>query len=206
MLGRLVERVGGRAGAIYALGPSGATVGRDAENDIVLADERVSRQHLRVQWNGMRYILEDLGSRNGVYVNGIRVVESLPLQHGDIVIVAGLTFLFELQQETVDWVPEMSPVPELQIDSIMGRVWARGQEIKLAAKEYLALLTLYNRRGALVSKDELAAFVWPEYKGDVGNYNIEKTITRLRHKIELDPTQPQHLITVRKLGYRLDGA
>lgn len=206
MLGRLVERIGGRAGATHALGPRGATVGRDAENDIVLADERVSRHHLRVQWDGLRYVLEDLRSRNGVYVNGIRVVEPLPLQHGDLVIVSGLAFLFELQEETVDWVPEMSPVPELQIDPVTARVWARGQEIKLAAKEYLALIALYNRRGALVSKDELAVFVWPEYKGDIGDYNIEKTITRLRHKIERDPTQPQHLITVRKLGYRLDGA
>jgi len=72
----------------------------------------------------------------------------------------------------------------------------------LSAKEYLALAHLTRQSGALVSKESLAQAVWPEYEGQVSDYNVEQLISRLRRKIEPEPEQPRHLITVRGLGYR----
>jgi hypothetical protein len=204
VLGRLVERVGGRATASYDLQPDVTTLGRGADNTIMLVNERVSRRHLRVRRDGDRYVLEDAGSHNGTYVNGERVTTPLSLRHGDLLTVGGTTLVFELCDETVDWSPEAPPAPALRLDPVAGRVWVNGKEVQLAAKEYLALALLYAKRGALVAKQELAVQVWPEYAGAVGDYNIEKLITRLRHKIEADAAHPWYLITVRRLGYRLD--
>jgi pSer/pThr/pTyr-binding forkhead associated (FHA) protein len=53
----------------YPLHRGETTLGRSSGNDIVLPDETVSRRHCRIYWAGGRYILEDLNSRNGTYLN-----------------------------------------------------------------------------------------------------------------------------------------
>lgn len=78
-----------------------------------------------------------------------------------------------------------------------------GREVRLTAKELLALAALHGRSGDLCSKDELAKKVWPEFEGAVDDESIEQVISRLRRKIEPDPRHPRYLLTARGLGYRL---
>jgi DNA-binding response OmpR family regulator len=73
----------------------------------------------------------------------------------------------------------------------------------VTAKEYLTVQLLYQKRGALVTKEKLATHVWSEYAGAIGDASIEQIIFRLRRKLEADPERPRHLVTVRGLGYRL---
>lgn len=59
-------------------------IGRSSKkNDIVLTDEHVSRRHLRLVVRGGRHFIEDLGSRWGTYLNGNRVDQPTPMNHGD---------------------------------------------------------------------------------------------------------------------------
>lgn len=58
-------------------------VGRSAEAEIRLKDIKVSRQHCRVRTDGDRYYLQDLGSRNGTFVNGEKVQGEIELKDGD---------------------------------------------------------------------------------------------------------------------------
>lgn len=59
-------------------------VGRSGKkNDIILSDEHVSRRHMRIVVRGGRYLVEDLGSRWGTYLNDERVTSPTPLTHGD---------------------------------------------------------------------------------------------------------------------------
>ncbi|GAA3667385.1 FHA domain-containing protein [Yimella lutea] len=67
------------------------TIGRGRDNSIVLDDMLVSRKHLRITADDEGLLLEDLGSRNGTYVNGRRVERS-HLQEGDRIGVGGTTF------------------------------------------------------------------------------------------------------------------
>lgn len=67
------------------------TIGRSRDNSIVLDDMLVSRRHLRITADDEGLLLEDLGSRNGTYVNGRRV-ERAHLQEGDRIGVGGTTF------------------------------------------------------------------------------------------------------------------
>ena len=51
--------------------------------------------------------------------------------------------------------------------------------------------------------DEIGQAVWSEYQQGVYDYQIENLVRRLRTKIEIDPTNPQLLLTLRGLGYKL---
>lgn len=80
------------AGAVrYLIPPGGAEIGRDSHCAICLADPQVSRSHARLGWTAGSWVITDLGSVNGTYVNGIRV-QSQILQAGDEVRV-GVTRL-----------------------------------------------------------------------------------------------------------------
>jgi two-component system, cell cycle sensor histidine kinase and response regulator CckA len=88
----LVVLVGPDAGKRITVG-DGVIVGRDVDGRGLIIDEGVSRRHMRVsrQADGS-HLVEDLGSRNGTYVNGQRV-EAAPLQSGDKVAVGSGTIL-----------------------------------------------------------------------------------------------------------------
>ena len=68
----------GSAGARELLGSGGATLGRSREADIVLDDANVSRRHAEVRPSGGSWTVRDLGSTNGVKVNGRRSIPTRP--------------------------------------------------------------------------------------------------------------------------------
>lgn len=80
---------------INIAGPS-TTIGRAAGNRVCIDSDKVSRQHARIEWTGDHYLLTDLDSRNGTYLNGERVVHSRPLGNGDAIAVGDcqLRFLY----------------------------------------------------------------------------------------------------------------
>ncbi|MEV0293771.1 BTAD domain-containing putative transcriptional regulator [Nocardia sp. NPDC050710] len=71
-------------------------IGRLRDNDIMLDDGRVSRHHAVVVDTGLAYVIKDLLSSNGVYVDGIRIIESMALSDGAVVRIGNNEFVFEL--------------------------------------------------------------------------------------------------------------
>lgn len=66
--------------------PEGTTkIGREAFNDIVLYDPEVSRNHALIRFHEGRFVIEDLGSTNGTFVNGRRITAPAPLHNGDAI-------------------------------------------------------------------------------------------------------------------------
>ncbi|MFP3855215.1 MAG: FHA domain-containing protein [Anaerolineales bacterium] len=93
---RLIERTGPNPGETFELEKDVLTLGRDVTNDIVLADPEVSRQHARIKRTPGGYVLEDLGSTNGSFVNGERLVSPRVLNSGDLVgLGEDVTLTFE---------------------------------------------------------------------------------------------------------------
>src|SRR5207249_10651608 len=61
----------------FGLSADGCEIGRDVENDIVIDDPRISRKHAEIRARFGRYVLRDLESTNGTFVNGERVKETV---------------------------------------------------------------------------------------------------------------------------------
>jgi hypothetical protein len=76
---------GGTPGKIYPITAAEMFMGRDITNDIVLNDAEVSRRHVRLLVQSDQYVLEDLGSTNGTFVNGERLSAPYDLHVGDVV-------------------------------------------------------------------------------------------------------------------------
>jgi ABC transport system ATP-binding/permease protein len=87
------EDEGGIAASLMLFGKEQASIGRAGDNDLVLDDPQVSRRHAQVRWNGAQYLITDLNSTNGVYINGERVREA-PLVEGARVQIGRFRFLF----------------------------------------------------------------------------------------------------------------
>ncbi len=84
------------------------------------------------------------------------------------------------------------------------RVVRDGAEVTLAPKEYELLAALLRRRGAAVSRRELLDEVWG-YPNVIVSRTVDTHVAELRRKLERDPAKPRHIVTVRKVGYRLEG-
>lgn len=78
---------------VFSLDSSVINIGRSAENHLVLNDERVSRRHAQLRAVRGRYLLFDLDSTGGTFVNGMRTQESI-LQPQDVISLAGVALVF----------------------------------------------------------------------------------------------------------------
>jgi DNA-binding response OmpR family regulator len=91
---------------------------------------------------------------------------------------------------------------DLRVDR-EARTVMRGEEtVGLAPKELDLLLALIDHRNQAVSRVQLLREVWG-YRSDVTSRTVDTHIAELRRKLELDPSNPRHIMTVRKVGYRL---
>jgi DNA-binding response OmpR family regulator len=81
-------------------------------------------------------------------------------------------------------------------------VFVDGSPVALRPKEYELLLALFRRRGSVAGRLELLREVWG-YGADVVSRTVDTHVGELRRKLEVDPAEPRHIITVRKSGYRL---
>jgi two-component system, OmpR family, response regulator RegX3 len=89
----------------------------------------------------------------------------------------------------------------VELDPIRHEVRIRGELIAIPPKEFALLEMLLRLKGRLLTRDHLIAEVWGgDYFGDTKTLDVH--VKRLRQKIEQDPHQPVHLVTVRGLGYR----
>jgi len=88
----LVIQQGLRESEIFPL-TGRVTIGRGESNDICLFDERVSRLHAVIQPAGDQGFIEDMGSRNGTYVNGKRIQKTI-LGHGDMIKIGAVLIRF----------------------------------------------------------------------------------------------------------------
>ena len=176
-------------------------LGRAVESEIVIVSQRASREHAHIRREGRWVFLDDMGSTNGTFLNGERVMGSVQLRDGDQISVGDILFTFHDPDTTT----RETPFPELEINIETGIVRLDRRVIQLSPKEFLLLAHLHKNRGKVCSKDEIGRAVWPEYQAGIYDYQIENLIRRLRTKIEEDANTPILLVTVRGLGYKLLG-
>jgi two-component system response regulator RegX3 len=91
----------------------------------------------------------------------------------------------------------------VRIDSDRHVVTVRGETIALPLKEFDLLEFLVRNSGRVLTRAQLIDRVWgSDYVGDTKTLDVH--VKRLRAKIEIDPANPAHLLTVRGLGYKYE--
>lgn len=107
----------------FALEGERSLIGRAKDCDVQIAERRLSRRHCEIIRDGDRFVLQDLGSQNGTYVNRKRIQGSHLLKHGDILNFAEYSILY--LQNVADYDgpdsvharnPRMAPRPDSNIE------------------------------------------------------------------------------------------
>lgn len=94
---QLTMRSGPNPGTVYALDGDQLSIGRDSSNEIPVNDAEVSRRHARLSFQGGKYVLEDMGSTNGTFVNGQRLSGPRVLKSGEVISLGEqIVFVYEV--------------------------------------------------------------------------------------------------------------
>jgi DNA-binding response OmpR family regulator len=89
----------------------------------------------------------------------------------------------------------------LEINADTRQVVRDGKQVELTATEFDVLLCLVEAKGRVLSREQIQANVWgPDHHGTTRT--VDNFLLQLRAKLELDPGEPKHLVTVRGVGYR----
>ena len=204
----LVAREGQLAGQRWTIDSDEFLIGRGGECQIVLPERQVSRQHVRITRENGRYILHDLGSKNGTHLNGKQFEGSAPLQDGDEISIALCVKLVFVGTEATIPLTFDPPTKEgnLVIDEAQRAVFVNGVELSppLSLAQFRLMELLYDADGAVVSRDEIVEVVWPGTDGlGVSEQAIDALVRRLRDRLaEVDDYN--YVVTVRGHGFRLD--
>jgi len=100
--------------------------------------------------------------------------------------------------------PTVDRFGEVEVNRMARTVKRRGEPVALTPKEFDLLVALMDRAGAVVPRSDLLSAVWG-YQPDVSTRTVDLHVFELRAKLEPNPAQPVHIITVRKAGYRFEG-
>lgn len=193
-------------------------IGREDSCDVVIADRQVSRFHARLVPGDGGVYLEDLASKNGTYVNSVRIGEPVLLQDGDVIQIALLQqFVYLSSDSTVPLGPgfpvheEVQPgvrsTHRLYLDKLSRRVWIAGVEVlpPLSVPQFRLLEVLFNNPGKVVSRQELVVAIWGDQEAvGVSEQALDALIRRLRDRLASVDAEHEYLVTVRGHGLRLD--
>lgn len=90
---------------------------------------------------------------------------------------------------------------DVRVDARSHTVERGGEPVSLTPKAFGLMLALLRREGAVASRGELLREVWG-HRGRVFTRTVDTHVAELRRKLEADPSEPRHFLTVWKVGYR----
>jgi two-component system, OmpR family, response regulator RegX3 len=118
-------------------------------------------------------------------------------------LVARIRAVLRRRNEPEDIVSTTIEAGPVRVDVDRHVVTVRGSEVALPLKEFDLLELLVRNSGRVLTRGQLVDRVWgADYVGDTKTLDVH--VKRLRAKIEPDPGNPQHLVTVRGLGYKFE--
>ena len=206
----LVVYEGEHQGQRWLVDQDTMTIGRGPDCEVVIPERQVSRYHARIQRDESGYLIYDLGSKNGTYVNGVEVHdEPHRLKDGDEIQIALCVRLGFVGADATLPLQLQPGGPErgVSLDRAGRRAFVAGQELQppLSVAQYRLLELLVDRQGEAVSRDEVVETVWPEEEAQgISEQAIDALVRRLRERLTaLDPDH-NYILTIRGHGFRLD--
>ena len=99
--------------------------------------------------------------------------------------------------------PATLEVGDVRLDPERHEVFVRGQAVTMPLKEFELLSFLLDNAGRVLTRELLIDRIWgADYVGDTKTLDVH--IKRLRAKVEVDPSKPNRIVTIRGLGYKFD--
>ena len=129
----LTIRQGKDLGRQFSFDQPEVSIGRTAENDVVLEDAGVSRRHVVIRNQGGRFYAQDMGSANGTEVNGSRIVEE-QLRSGDTLAVGPVVFAIEIKDAGATRILDASKLAAPPSKAALTKTRANGADPQLAKK------------------------------------------------------------------------
>ena len=192
---------GSQAGREIRLLDSVTTLGRAPGCQVVIENNFASRRHAQIVRRDDLYWLRDLDSKNGTLLDNEPVIGEAPLADGAEIRIGEAVFRFVDPAATQTYPGLGGTAAALQVEASTRDVWLHGQKLvpPLSIKQFELLQYLFQRPGQVVSKDEIAAAVWPEASVEaVYDYQVDKMVSRVRERIG-----KEWIETVWGYGYRL---
>lgn len=185
----------------YTLTGEICTLGRHRSCQIVISKEIISRQHARIEWNGLRYFLYDANSTNGTFVNGRQIHEPHMLQNDDHIGLGNHVPMLHFLDPNATVVAR----ERLRYDDRRMLFYLKNQELDLTPAQFQLLLCLYQRAGEVCTRESCAQSIWGRnYKPGLDADALDQAITSLRQKLrQLDPAADL-IKTRRGLGFVLE--
>jgi hypothetical protein len=211
----LIIESGQLAGQRWLIDSDVVVIGREiGSSDLLLPERQVSRRHAKIERTTEGFILNDLQSKNGTFLNGKEVREPKVLQDGDeiqIALCVKIAFVGSDATAPLNARPisraMRAVVRGIRIDKEGRRVYLAEQELDppLSLQQYRLLELLVDANGGLVSRQDIVERVWEgENAYGVSEQAIDALVRRLRDRIaERDPDH-EYIVTVRGHGLRFE--
>ncbi len=200
---------GALAGSRWPLDKETFMFGRDPECDFVCPERQISRYHAQIERDDEGYLIRDIGSKNGTFVNGEAVSQgqTYRLQDGDeisLALTVEMGFIAGDVTLPLEGLEQTSSA--LKVDQQSRRVSLGRKELdpSLSPAQFCLLSLLIESQGNVVTREDVVQAVWPDAVGGVTDQAVDALVYRLRERLaELDPDH-NYVVTVRGHGFRCE--
>lgn len=175
-------------------------LGRSPLCQVFVPRQIVSRHHAQIEPAGARFLLRDLDSANGTYVNGRRLVEPHLLVDGDQIGLGSAVGILRF----IDPDSTYTATSRLRFDERELRFYLGQEPIELTPNQFRLLRHLYEHLGQVRSRESCAEAVWgPDYVPGHDADNLDRLVSMVRATLRRVEPGAQFIETRAGLGYRL---
>jgi DNA-binding response OmpR family regulator len=179
-------------------------IGRSSDCDIVIEGKLISRRNTAIRKENGGFVIEDLKSKNGTTINGEYLQGVDQLHDGDVIKLGGMgKLIFSDSESTIKSLSSF--VWGICLDDKKQDLWIDGKSLNpiLSPAQFRLMEVLYEKKGMICTRDEIAAHVWPDITDGVSDEAIDALIKRVRARLrELNPDRP-YIFTYRERGFIL---
>lgn len=195
------------SGDEIALDGTVSRIGREIDQEIAIDANAVSRQHAEVRRTGHGYLIADLESRNGTFVNGERLGEDPhPLRDGDEIVIAGVETLRFIDPMATPMAPAIGRLTGVWVDPVSRAVWVDAQPIEppLSERQQDLIELLANNEGVVVDRQTIIETVWADVAAEgVSAEAIDALVKRLKARVRPLQLHGDYIEVHRGRGIRL---
>lgn len=194
-------------GTHHVLDLTTTTIGRDPAHPVCVPISAISRAHAEIERTPHGYVIRDLDSRNGTFVNSVRVDRGgLPLRDDDEIVLGGSVSFRFVDPMATPMAPAIGRLVGVWIDPDTRTVWVDAQPVEppLSDRQQALLEVLDAQAGTIVSREEIVDTVWADVAAEgVSAEALDALVKRLKARLRPLQRHGDYLEVTRGRGIRL---